>query len=425
MPEYKLTPEGKSLVPVGDGTDMEIIFDEALVPAYTLNDLMVMNDGRRISTLEEWRERRKELQTILEETVYGKVPSIPFEISSEILEDWSPAFDGIGKRKQRRLTITTEHGSISANVLIYAPQNIETPVPAFLGLNFFGNQTIAPDPNIIATKTWLLKKSEDGPPSIEEKVMDRGIFTTGWPLKMVLEEGFAIATACYSEFDPDYDDGYKNGLHGIFSSPEYHRNPDDWGAVSAWAFGLSRILDVLVQEPLIDAARITAVGTSRLAQTALWAGVTDERFFMVVDNESGSGGSALNKRCFGENVSAINLRFPHWYCDNFSKYDHNEAALPMDTHGVVALAAPRPIYFGTAVEDLWSDPRGTFEAAKAASIVYEFLGKPGLPMETFPDVSQTDHHGTIGFHRRAGGHGVNEFDWLQFIAFFKSHLQNV
>lgn len=423
MVEQKLTPEGKTLVPAGDGTEMEIIFNEDLVPDYTLKDPLIANDGHRVETPEDWRKRRKELQAIFEENIYGKIPDLPYEVSIEILEDWAPAFDGIGKRKQVKLIISTEYGSQSANMLIYAPKNTEQPVPAFLGLNFMGNQTIENDPNIIATKVWLMKRSDTGESTVEEKVMDRGMIDAGWPVKRVIQEGFALATACYGDFDPDYHDNYQNGLHGIFTKPGQERTSDDWGSVCLWGFGLSRMLDVLEEEPEIDASKVAVVGTSRLAQTSLWAGIRDERFFMIIDNESGCGGSALNKRRFGESVYAINLRFPHWYCTNFEKYNDNESELPMDTHGILAMAAPRPLYIGTAVEDSWSDPKGMYLAAKAASPVYEFLGKPGLPMKEFPEVSQTDFSGFIGFHHRTGGHGVNEFDWIQFIEFFKQHLK--
>lgn len=411
-------------MPVGNGRTLEIIYDEAFVPAYQLQDLLLFNDGRPVQSPQDWRERRQELIEMLEETVYGKVPEVLYSLATEVLEDWSPAFGEAGKRKQVRMTIATAYGSQSVNLLIYAPAQHAKPVPAFLGLNFFGNQTISTDPAIHETKVSLQKKEEDGTVLLEEKVMERGMFSRGWPIELILQAGFAVATACYNEFDPDYDDGFQNGLHAIFAKPEQQRRTDDWGSVAAWAFGLSRLLNVLMQEPVIDAAHIAAVGTSRLAQTALWAGVCDERFCMVFDNESGAGGSALYQRCFGETIEAINLRFPHWYCGNFQRYNANESALPMDTHGIVALAAPRPLYMGTAEEDLWSDPRGSFEAARAASPVWELLGKPGLPNSTFPETDATDFSGSLGFHCRSGGHGVNEFDWQQFIRFFQQHLEH-
>jgi hypothetical protein len=423
MPEYKLTPEGKVLLPMEDGTEQEFIFTEELVPAYTLNDPLIMNDGRKVNTPADWQKRRQELIAFFEDHVFGKTPLVPFNLSTEILEDWSPAFDGTARRKQVKLMITTGYGSHSAEMLIYAPIT-DDPVPAFLGLNFGGNQTIEPDPNIILTKTWVRNAPEKGMFYNQAAEISRGASDSRWPVKMILKEGFALATLYYGDFDPDYDDGYQNGLHAIFSKPGQIRSTNDWAAVGAWAFGLSRALDVLEEDPVIDAAKVTAIGHSRLGKTSLWAGAQDERFFGVIDNESGCGGSALNKRCFGESVKAINIRFPHWFCDNYDLYNDNESAMPMDTHGLLALIAPRPLYTASAAEDLWSDPRGMYLANKAASPVYEFLGKPSLPMKDFPELSKTDLSGQQAYHVRPGGHDLTLFDWTQYINFIKKHLRD-
>lgn len=422
MPEYKMTPEGKVLLPMDDGTEKEFIFTEELVPEYTLNNPMTMNDGRIVTSKKDWQKRRQELIAIFEEHVFGKTPVIPFDLSTEILEDWSPAFDNTARRKQVKLTITTKYGCHSAEMLIYAPIT-EAPVPAFLGLNFGGNQTIEPDPNIIITKSWVRNAPEKGMIDHQAREISRGAADSRWPVKMILKEGFALATLYYGDFDPDYDDDHQNGLHGIFNPSDQIREGNTWGAVGAWAFGLSRALDVLEKEPAIDAKRITSIGHSRLGKTSLWAGAQDERFFAVIDNESGCGGSALNKRAFGENVFAINTRFPHWFCKNYRNYNENEAAIPMDTHGLLALIAPRPLYVASAAEDLWSDPKGMYLAVKAARPVYEFLGEEGLPMETFPQPSQTNFNGQQAYHVRPGEHDLTLFDWAQYVQFIKSHLR--
>lgn len=421
MPDYKLTPEGKVLLPMEDGTEQEFIFTEDLVPEYALTDPLVMNDGKMVENPEDWQTRRQELISIFEDHVFGKTPLLPFVLSTEVLEDWSPAFDNTAKRKQIKMTLTTDYGSQSAEMLIYAPITTQ-PVPAFLGLNFGGNQTIEPDPNILLTRTWV--QNDPGKGMIYNQAADisRGVNDSRWPVKMILKEGFALATLYYGDFDPDYDDGYQNGLHAIFSKPGQIRNTNDWGAVGAWAFGLCRALDVLEDEPIIDATKVTAIGHSRLGKTSLWAGALDERFFAVIDNESGCGGSALNKRCFGESVKAINTRFPHWFCENYDTYNDNESAIPMDTHGLLSLIAPRPLYVASAADDLWSDPKGMYLAIKAASPVYEFMGKPGLPMTEFPSLSKTDFAGNLAYHVRPGSHDLTLFDWTQYIRFIKKHL---
>ena len=419
MPEYKLTPEGKVLLPMNDGTEQAFIVTEELVPSYTLNDPLVMMNGRRVVSAQDWQQRREELLGLFEEHVFGKTPTIPYTVTTETTEDWSPAFDGTAQRKQIKLILSTEYGSHAAEMLLYAPL-VEQAVPAFLGLNFRGNQTIEPDPKILITHTWV----RDNPTTMDHHATEisRGASDSRWPVKMLLKEGFALATIYYGDFDPDFDDGFQNGLHAIFTPPGHHRQDNEWGAIGAWAFGLSRALDVLEQEPVINSRKVTVIGHSRLGKTALWAGAQDQRFFAVVDNESGCGGSALNKRCFGENVKAITKQFPHWFCKNYSQYSDNEAAIPMDTHGLLALTAPRPLYVASAAEDQWSDPRGMYLAQKAAAPVYEFLGEPGIPMQTFPALSATDVTGRQAYHIRPGKHDLTLFDWTQYVRFIQQHL---
>ena len=421
MSDHKLTPEGKVLLPMDDGTEQEFIFTEELVPEYTLNDPLTKKDGSKVSSAEDWQKRRKEILSIYENQVFGKTPLIPFDLSTDILEDWSPAFDGTARRKQIQLTITTEFGCHSADMLIFAPITDES-VPAFLGLNFNGNQSIEPDPNIKLTRSWVRDNPQNGVIYNQATDISRGCADSRWPVKMILKEGFALVTLYYGDFDPDYDDGFQNGLHAIFNPPGAIRDGSSWGAVGAWAFGLMRALDVLENESAINASKVTVIGHSRLGKTSLWAGAQDERFFAVIDNESGCGGSALNKRCFGENALAINTRFPHWFCKNYHQYNDNEAAIPMDTHSLLSLIAPRPLYVASAAEDLWSDPKGMYLAQKGAKPVYEFLGKDGLPMEEFPDLSKTDLTGSQAYHVRPGKHDLTLFDWTQYLRFIKKHL---
>ena len=423
MSDEKRTPEGKVIQSLGDGLEMEIIYDEELVPEFTLKDPLIMNNGKKAQTEADWRLRRQELLEIFKDNIYGKTPATPYTLSTEILEDWAATMEGKAKRKQIRFTITTEFGSHSADMLIIAPANTETPVPAVLGLNFAGNQIVLPDPEIKLAKLWWKESPTSDVACVEAKEEMRGTGEQRWPAEKLIDAGLALATIYYGDIAPDDPSVYKNGFFNVLYGEDHVLAADDCKAIGLWAFGLSRALDVLEQEPAIDASKVTVTGTSRLGKTALWAGVQDERFFIVIDNESGCGGSALNKRGFGEHVKAINVRFPHWFCDNYSKYNDNELAIPMDSHGILALAAPRPLYVGAAEEDKWSDSRGMYEAAKAASPVYEFLGKPGLPMKEFPEVSQTDFSGQMAYHLRPGGHGVTLFDWIQFIEFIKVHLQ--
>ena len=191
---------------------------------------------------------------------------------------------------------------------------------------------------------------------------------------------------------------------------------DEPGAISTWAWQLSRILDWLVTLPEIDPTRVIVVGHSRLGKTALWAGAGDERFAMVVSNESGCGGAALERRNYGETVRRITTSFPHWFAPTFATYADRETELPIDQHVVLAMTAPRPLYVSSAVEDRWADPRGEFLAAVAAGPVWELFGKVGLGTATDPAVD-TAIGSSIGYHVRSGPHDITAIDWGHFADF--------
>jgi hypothetical protein len=320
------------------------------------------------------------------------------------------------------IKIIVKDKNLDIDLLIYQPKG-KQPVPAFLGYNFNGNHTTNPDTAIMITSNWVMNSEELGITDNKASALSRGADYSRWPAELIIQNGFALATAYYGDVDPDFDDGFQNGIHGLIYGTGEKPGPDEWGSIAAWAWGLSRIMDYLETDPSIISQKVAVIGHSRLGKTALWAGAIDERFAVVISNNSGCGGAALSKRAFGETVERINTSFPHWFCDNFNNYNRKEKNLPLDQHMLIALIAPRPVYIASATEDLWADPKGEFLAGLAADTVYRFLGLPGLNVKTMPDPDHPSLEGYIGYHLRTGKHDITTWDWEQYIKFTAKHFK--
>jgi hypothetical protein len=376
-------------MPISGGAEPN--YDESAVVPYTLPDALAGPDGKPAATPEDWTARCRPHQfALLEKNVYGRrLPLAQVMVAGEPERADVTLAGGVrATRLQVRLRLCDGPKARTVDVLVYLPKTGE-PVPVFLYLNFKGNE------------------AEHAAPAM-------------------LSRGYGMATACYGDIFPDKPDGRAESVLASLGRPvDGELAPDEPGAIAAWAWGLSRILDWLVRQPEIDATRVIVVGHSRNGKAALWAGACDERFAMVVSNESGCGGAALERRNYGETIADITTRFPHWFCPAFATYAGREAKMPTDQHVLLAMAAPRPLYVASAIDDRWADPRGEFLAAVAAEPAWKLFGLGGLGTAEWPPVDAPVGSGRIGYHVRTGAHDLLEYDWQRFADFADRNLPAV
>ncbi|MDR1371203.1 MAG: acetylxylan esterase [Dysgonamonadaceae bacterium] len=418
--------------------------NEAAIPEYELPDPLTTNNGKQVtSTSMWWRQRRSEILSQFENEMYGRIPVFINTCEKqifrvEVINEKHDALNGKATRREVRLYFSKNTDSPYLDVLLYFPNKIKIPVPTFVMLNFRGNQSVTDEPDVRICTSWMTPR-EDGTVEYFRSVeSSRGVAGSRWPIEMIIDRGYALATACYQDIDPDYDDDFQNGIHPLFYKKKQKRPADnEWGSIGAWAWGLSRILDYLESESRVHPGQIVVAGHSRLGKAALWAGAQDQRFAVVIANNSGCGGGALSKRVFGETVDLLCYVRPHWFCRNFRYYAGNEKDLAFDQHELIALIAPRPIYLSTAVEDKVADPKGELLSLINADPVYRLLGTDGIgnfigkyilqeKKNRIYDVKMPaiNHSigATIGFHIRSGGHDITSFDWEQFLNFTDRHF---
>lgn len=366
---------------------------EADVPPYTVPDPLQLPDGTRVTTKAEWEAKgRPATLDLLRKWVYGRSPAKPSEVRFEVMATDPKALDGKATMKRVKITALDGGKSFSFEAASLVPNEYRGRVPAFLLIN--NRPVSSADPT---------RQQKDG----------------FWPAEEIVGRGYATAVFRTVDVDPDQKDpaARAKGVRGVWPEGQGKPGEDAWATIGAWAWGASRVLDYLLTDPAIDGDRVAVIGHSRGGKTSLWAGAQDPRFALTISNDSGCGGAALSRRLFGETVAVINDAFPHWFCDNFKKFNHREAELPVEQNQLLAALAPRALYVASAEEDLWADPKGEFLSLAHAAPVYALYGLPGFKPGEMPAVDSPATRGKVGYHIRKGPHNLTPYDWARYMDF--------
>jgi hypothetical protein len=388
-----------------------------------LPDPLVMLDGTKVATKEEWlTKRRPELKELFQANMYGRLPGA-YKFTAKVVHEDRQAFGGKATLREVALTLTDKDGP-AVYWLVVVPNKRTGPAPVFVGLNFGGNHLLTADPKVHLPEGWV----PDRYPGVKaNKATDegRGKQADTWPLEMIVDRGYAVATAYSGDISPD-NAGMRGGWAWALMRPGIAgiAPPDTTGTIMWWAWGIHRGVDYLTTVPEIDAKRIACVGHSRLGKTALVATAFDDRIALGIPNQAGCGGTSPSrmKNPKGETVKRITTAFPHWFAPVFSRFADDTTRLPFDQHCLVAVCAPRPVLFTNATEDQWADPPGQFEVLKAATPVYKLLGVDGLADGAKPDEGKlTDSR--LGYWVRPGKHAMTPDDWKTYLAFADKWLK--
>jgi hypothetical protein len=454
--------------PAGANGSAPETFDESRANPYsTLPDALTLNNGQKVTSAEVWTtQRRPELIEVFEREVYGRTPRETPRVTWSVLRttrEMNGNVPVITKELVGRVD-NSAYPALTVNILasVSTPANAAGPVPVILsfGTQGFGGRGAGAPPNPDAPPPTTVCQPTNAPPLAPAPApAARGAQPPGGPgrggapaasqgptsQQQALALGWGYATVMTNSIQADNGQGLTCGIIGLVNKGQ-PRKLDDWGVLAAWGWGASRVLDYFESDAAVDHTRVGLYGHSRWGKATLLAAVLDERFAIAYVSSSGQGGAKLHRRAYGETVNNVANTFYYWMAGNYIKYAGNWNALPVDSHELIALMAPRPVFLSAGNDpernpdgtiatrvneqgqtvvvqayDAWIDPRGAFMAAVAAASVYELLGRKGLGSDEFPPVDTRLTTGDIGFHQHPGGH-VSGPAWETFYSFAARHF---
>jgi len=414
---------------------------EANVHAYTLPPLLKMLNGQPVTDADMWfKQRRPEIVHFYETQVYGRVPATAPKVTWEVADVDRKALGGTAVVKHLIGHMGSPTATTAIHVTLVTPANATKPVPLLLGINFnFGARTPA-GPNakdadkLNQDMLALVEKDDPSTKAIFDKnpsfrlvpagptvapAVAIGV-PAGVPVDRLLAAGIGYATFFKDDVETDIEGPTLNPNVNIarklgLAPGQTKPDADEWGAIAAWAWGISRVEDYLETDKDVDAKRVAITGGSRLGKTVLWAGVNDQRIAMVIACSGGSGGAKISRRNYGEQIAHLvaPTRYPYQFAANYAQFAADPGISPMDTHCLVAAMAPRFLLLHTAANnDNWSDPKGEYLAAIAATPAYELVGEKGLTGRTTdqPMVTGELVGDDLAFYLNNGGHAALNWD---------------
>ena len=384
-------------------------YDETKVNHYTLPDLGDIT-GKKITKVAEWEEAKVKWLQIYASKMYGIFPSKNLSVSSKLIVQ-KPVLNGHAEMKIWEVSLASK---VKVHLIGFIPHGKPVKV-ALLGLNFCGINTVFDDAEIPISSKYVI--CNENPFFNNHLATEKAVGTQKetWQIEKVIKAGYATFSVSCADFEEDFPEGFKKGVRTVLAN-DLNLKPEEWTAISAWAWGLSKMLDVMKALPELSDSKIILHGHSRMGKASLWAAANDNRFDAVIAIQSGEGGAALLRRNFGEGIEPITNRLPHWFLPDFAKYAGNESTLPMDQHILLSLIAPRPLFVTSAIDDKWADPKGEFLSAKEAGFAYQLYGKNGISEENMPD-AEIPIGNFVNYDIRNGKHEVNALDWDYFLKF--------
>jgi hypothetical protein len=380
-------------------------------------------NSRQINDVSTWENVRKpELIGYYENNIFGKRSSFKPTVAYSVLSVDTISIGGV-KMEHTEIEAEFKHRGrkMKSYYAKFLPLSIKDPI-VFVGLNFFGNSTLDTLSTLTQSKHYVMKNAGVKTKGHRVTEESRGTKAYRWPLDLIVGNGCGLITAHYADFDPDVNNGFFDGVHGLAEGKVHLRKRNEWGSISAWAWGLSELQTYLELQPETKNSKTAVIGHSRLGKAALWAGITDERFDMVVSNNSGCAGASQFRTMRGEDIEKITNRFPYWFARNFQSFRGNDSLLLVDQEMLLALVAPRPLYVASASKDSWAGPEGEYLSFYKSQAIYALYDSTLEIPYKYPSPNESIQYGNMAYHLRAGEHEILRWDWEKYVDFAKKVL---